>query len=77
MKLVVRNLIDGAFYRSPEAWVASATEATEVGGVREALELCKGQALENLELLGVSEDGSLCGGHHLLKLAEHHRDNSL
>ncbi|HLX68197.1 MAG TPA: response regulator [Verrucomicrobiae bacterium] len=77
VKLVIRNLTDGTFYRSPGTWVASAREATEVNSVGAALELFKSQALENLELLAISQDGCFCGGHHLLKLAQHHQANNL
>lgn len=73
MKCVIRNMKDGTFYRSPNEWVRSAKEATNIGGVAHALELMVGQDFANLELLDVTDEGRPQAGHYLLKLAEVHQ----
>jgi len=57
MRLVVRRVYEGAFFRSPNQWVKSVKDATEVDSLESALKCLDGRDLSGLDLVVLSEDG--------------------
>jgi hypothetical protein len=57
MRLVVRRLKEGTFFRSPSLWVKSLKEATQVDSLESALRHLEGEDLSELELVVLSDEG--------------------
>jgi len=68
MRLVVRQMSEGTFFRSPDLWVKLAEEATEVDSLDSALKCLNGRDLSGLELVVISDKGHPAMGFSLSDL---------